>query len=146
MKVGEVLTIANTLLGSGESKYTMSEVNEALAAINSNYEDGADMGFLRCPGNSEPEATRQLITYKVYPNPIKDNATVEFILNYDTNVTVNLYNVNGQLLNEVFTGNVVSGKTYSIDFNGQGMKSGVYYLKLVGDSSVDTKAIIIGQQ
>jgi hypothetical protein len=147
MKVSEVLTIANTLLGNGDSRYTLTEVNNALIAINGNYEADTDMGFLRCTGNSGGDGpTRRVETYKVYPNPIKDFATVEFILNYDTNISIELYNINGQLLNEVFTGTVISGRTYSVDFNGQGMKSGVYFLKLIGDSTVDTKSIVIGQQ
>jgi hypothetical protein len=120
-----------------------------LIAINSNYEAGVDMDFLKCDGSGTNEdlgSTREIIAYKVYPNPIKDNAVVEFMLNYDSNVSIVLYNVNGQLLNEVFTGDVIAGKKYQVDFNAQGMKSGVYFLKLIGDATVDTKSIVIGQQ
>ncbi len=148
MKVSQVLTIANTILGNGTSKYTMTDVNNALVAINSNYEAGTDMEFLKCDEtiiNGESVVMKELVTYKVYPNPIRDNATVEFVLNYDSNVSIVLYNVSGQRLNEVFTGNVIAGKKYLVDFNAQGMKSGVYFLKLIGDANVDTKSVIIGQ-
>ncbi|MFN3755283.1 T9SS type A sorting domain-containing protein, partial [Flavobacterium sp.] len=148
IKVSQVLTIANTILGGGNSKYTMTDVSKALIAINGNYEAGADMEFLGCTGNAtdEPVGIKELVSYVVYPNPIRDNATIEFVLNYDSNVSIVLYNVNGQLLNEVFRGNVIAGKKYQVDFNAQGMKSGVYFLKLIGDSSVDTKSIVLGQQ
>jgi hypothetical protein len=148
MKVSQVLSIANTILGNGNSRYTATDVNNTLIAINGNYEAGVDMEFLRCTGNAnnvEPVLATELVSFIVYPNPIRDNANVEFILNYDSNVSIQLYNINGQLLNEVYKGNAFAGRKYQVDFNASGMKSGVYFLKFIGDSNVDTKSIIIGQ-
>ncbi|MFN7014447.1 MAG: SprB repeat-containing protein, partial [Bacteroidia bacterium] len=110
MKVSQVLTIANIILGNGNSKYNMTDVYNTLVSINGNYEAGVDMEFLKCTGNSTSEefvSPKELVTYKVYPNPIRDNATVEFVLNYDSTVSIVLYNVNGQRLSEVFAGNVI---------------------------------------
>ena len=149
MKVSQVLTIANTLLGKGNSKYTMTEVNNALIAINGNYEAGADQQFLRCTGSSTVTNTKPdtaLLSYKVYPNPVKDLATIEYTLNNDSSVSIELYNVTGQLINTIFNGNAEAGQKQSVSFNADGMKSGVYFFKLTTNNNVVTKSVIISQQ
>ncbi|MCF6130591.1 T9SS type A sorting domain-containing protein, partial [Flavobacterium sp. AS60] len=150
MKVSQVLTIANTLLGNGTSTYTMTEVNNALIAINSNYEAGADMDFLRCTGSSagtDPiKPATELVSYMVYPNPVKDHATIEYTLNNDSSVSIELYNVTGQLVNTIFKGNAEAGQKNSVTFNADGMKSGVYFFKLTTNNNVVTKSVIISQQ
>ena len=149
MKVSQLLAIANTILGNGSSKYTMTDVNNALIAINSNYENGTDMNFLRCTGGSSivnPVSETELLTYIVYPNPVRDNAIVEYTLRNDSSVSIKLYNVNGQLINAVFDGNAEAGQKNTVKFNADGMKSGVYFLKLTTNNNVVTKSVIISQQ
>jgi hypothetical protein len=150
MKVSQLIAIANTILGGGNSKYTLTDVNNALIAINSNYVGGEDMNFLRCtgggtePGDIDPPA--EVLSYKVYPNPVRDNATIEYSLNNNTSVSIKLYNVNGQLVNAIFDGNGEAEQKYIVKINTDGMKSGVYFLKLTTDNNVVTKSVIISQQ
>ena len=149
MKVSQVLTIANTLLGNGDSKYTMSEINNALIAINSNYVAGADMEFLRCAGRMaevNPKPAVDLVNYMIYPNPINDNASIEYTLNNSSSVSIKLYNITGQLVNTIFDGNAEAGEKYILKFNADGMKSGVYFFRLTTNNTVVTKSIIISQQ
>jgi len=149
MKVSQVLTIANTLLGNGDSIYTMTEINNALIAINSNYVAGADMEFLRCTGKMaevNPKPAVDLVNYMVYPNPVKDNATIEYTLNNSSSVSIKLYNITGQLVNTVFDGNVEAGDKNIVKFNADGMKSGVYFFRLTTNNTVATKSVIISQQ
>ena len=48
--VYEVLTLANTALGGGTTPYSISQLNEAVTAINENFDNGkVNKGFLRCP-------------------------------------------------------------------------------------------------
>lgn len=47
--VYEVLALANTALGGGSTPYTISQLNDAVTAINENFNDGKNKKFLRCP-------------------------------------------------------------------------------------------------
>jgi len=52
--VNELLLIANTILGGGSSSYTASQINDALDAVNRNYDNGnVNLGYLACPCNNE---------------------------------------------------------------------------------------------
>ena len=149
MKVSEVVTIANTILGNGTTTYNINDVSKALIAINSNYEAGTDMEFLRCTGRAalvNPILGTELVSYMVYPNPIKDNATIEYTLNNNSSVSIKLYNVTGQLVNTIFDGKAEAGEKYTVKFNVDGMKSGVYFMKLTTNNNVVSKSVIISQQ
>ena len=148
MTVNQVVAIANTILGNVSTKYSSSDVNATLISINSNYVDGTDLNFLRCSGKTtgiKPNLGTKVVSYVVYPNPVKDIASIEFVLSNDTNVEILLYNMNGQLLNSIFKGAVTSGEKNSVKLEAETLKSGVYFLKLMSDSEVVTKSIIIGQ-
>jgi hypothetical protein len=48
--VYEVLNLANIALGGGTTPYSISQLNQAVTAINENFDDGkVNKGFLRCP-------------------------------------------------------------------------------------------------
>jgi hypothetical protein len=49
MTVSEFLALANDVLGGCSDAYTPAQINEAATAINENFDNGADNGFLECP-------------------------------------------------------------------------------------------------
>ena len=79
----------------------------------------------------------------VYPNPVKGNSTLEFTLNYDSKVKVVIYNINGQIVNDVYEGKVSGEVKNAININSTGMKSGVYIVKLTTDRESVTKSLLI---
>src|SRR5690606_19878748 len=49
--VNQLLAEANNVLGGCPSAYTLSQINDAVSAVNENYVDGTiDLGFLECDG------------------------------------------------------------------------------------------------
>ncbi|MCO6474819.1 MAG: carboxypeptidase regulatory-like domain-containing protein, partial [Melioribacteraceae bacterium] len=46
--VYELLAFANTALGGGSTPYSLSELNDAATAVNENFNEGANNGFLTC--------------------------------------------------------------------------------------------------
>ena len=146
MKVSQVLKVANTMLGGGTTKYSFNDVNEALIAINGNYEEGFDFAYLSCspPSNGDVDASlTQLVSYKVYPNPVTDSGVIEYVLNERSSVSIQLYNVTGQLIKTIFEGNAAGDQTHTVKFNIDGMPSGVYFLRLVTNENAATKSVII---
>ena len=150
--VNELLTIANTILGGGASPYTASQINAALDAVNRNYDNGTvNLGYLACPCTASKMATNDGIIAQVkaevtvYPNPVKGNSTLEFTLNYDSKVKVVIYNINGQIVNDVYEGKVSGEVKNAININSTGMKSGVYIVKLTTDRESVTKSLLIAE-
>jgi hypothetical protein len=148
--VNELLTLANTILGGGASPYTASQINAALDAVNRNYDNGTvNLGYLACPCTVSKMASNDDIIAQVkaevtvYPNPVNGNSTLEFTLNYDSKVKVVIYNMNGQIVNEVYEGNVNGEVKNAININATGMKSGVYIVKLTTDRETVTKSLLI---
>jgi hypothetical protein len=150
--VNELLTIANTILGGGASPYTASQINTALDAVNRNYDNGTvNLGYLACPCTVSKMASNDGVIADVkaevslYPNPVKGNSTLEFTLNYDSKVKVVIYNMNGQIVNEVYEGKVSSEVKNAININSTGMKSGVYIVKLTSNRESVTKSLLIAE-
>jgi hypothetical protein len=150
--VNELLAIANTILGGGASSYTADQINTALDAVNRNYDNGTvNLGYLACPCSATRMASNEGIIadikaeVSVYPNPVKGNSTLEFTLNYDSKVKVVIYNINGQIVNEVYEGNVSSEVKNAININASAIKSGVYILKLTTEKESITKSLLIAK-
>ncbi len=148
----ELLTIANTFLGGGATAYTADQINTALDAVNRNYDNGtSNLGYLSCPCNlttktaAAPISADAATNFVVYPNPVRGNATVEFTLGYASYVTMVIYNINGQKVSEIYHDTVNNQVQQSISFSTNGLKAGVYLLKVTTDRETVTKSLLISQ-
>jgi uncharacterized protein (TIGR02145 family) len=75
---------------------------------------------------------------QVYPNPMTDKSTLNFVVPENGNVNINLIDVSGKILYQT-SSTLSSGKyTYSIS----GVKTGMYFLKISGNNlNCSTKII-----
>ena len=64
-----------------------------------------------------------------YPNPFNPNTKINFSLPVSGNVTLKVYNAIGKEVSNLVNGRMNSG-SYSVDFNGSNLNSGVYFYKL----------------
>jgi len=82
-----------------------------------------------------------------YPNPFNPSTEIEFIAPIAGNVSVEVYNIAGQLVKTVFNGSVEPGiRTVSwdaTDNNGNNVTSGVYFYKLIAGDKVDTRKMVL---
>jgi hypothetical protein len=151
--VNDLLAIANAILGGAPSPYTADQINAAIDNVNRNYDNGtSNLGYLACPcstsakiASTSDSGAGVKADVTVYPNPVKSNSTLEFTLNYDSKVKVVIYNINGQLVNEVYEGNVSSDVQNAINISSSNMKAGVYILKLSTDRESVTKSLLIAE-
>lgn len=93
-------------------------------------------------------ADYNLLTVKVYPNPVVNNLNVMYNLSYNTNITLELYNLNGQiikvLLQNEFKNAGVYHEYWSLKgLNNQNIINGVYILKMKTSRDTVFKKIII---
>ena len=153
--VNELLSIANTILGGGSSPYTATQINDAIDAVNRNYDNGTvNLGYLACPcttsGGSKMAYATSNNTHEtsavLYPNPVNERSYFDFTINYDSNVKVELYNMNGQLVGTIYTNEAKADNNYSVTIEGSSLSSGMYILKLSTDREVINKTLVVSSK
>jgi ligand-binding sensor domain-containing protein len=77
------------------------------------------------------------VTLQLYPNPILTTATLDFDLEKNENVRVEIFNVAGQLLLTPFDGKRLTGN-HQLEFNVASFPQGIYFckIKIGGQSEV----------
>ena len=76
------------------------------------------------------------------PNPFSEKTWINYTIPELSNVTLNVYNINGELVQTLFQGEQVSGR-YSVEWNakdadGNDVNSGIYFYRLQADGFVET--------
>ncbi len=71
-----------------------------------------------------------------YPNPFNPATSISYSLAENADVQISIYDATGSEVAVVFSGRQAKG-SYSVDFNAEGMTSGIYFYRL----SVDGKAV-----
>lgn len=139
MSVYDFLELANNVIGGCTTGYSFSDLNATATAINENYVGGnIDNDYLICPIIYEEKSS-----VNIYPNPMKNNSTLDFSFNYNTNISIELYNMNGQLINEIYNNNIKSDVKYSVNIDASTLKSGIYFVKLITDNYIYNKTVTI---
>ena len=82
-----------------------------------------------------------------YPNPFNPSTTIEFSLNSPEKVTINIYDINGRLIRNLFNEELVAG-TYTAlwegtDNFGNRVASGTYFYRINSENSYDVKKMIL---
>lgn len=67
--------------------------------------------------------------YQNYPNPFNPTTKISYRINYEGQVTLQVYNLVGQVI-KVLVSEVQSPGSYEVEFDGSELTSGVYLYKL----------------
>jgi|GEM_PF-6566415 len=73
--------------------------------------------------------------FQNYPNPFNPVTSISYALPQASNVELNVYNLNGQLVQSLVNGRMDKGM-HKADFNGAGLTSGMYIYNLKVDNKV----------
>jgi len=90
-------------------------------------------------GNNVPVETK---LHQNYPNPFNPTTTIKFDLASDSNVKLNVYNYNGQMVQSLVDGQMNAG-VHTVDFDASNLCAGVYFYALEANSSVFTNKMIL---
>ncbi len=96
-------------------------------------------GNLNCPTAPSGKAAIEHASInfvELYPNPFSQTAQLEFGLSITTNVTVDIYTIDGRKAANVFDGTVEEGQNNVFVIDGSELTAGIYVLKLTTDSGV----------
>ena len=80
--------------------------------------------------------------YQNYPNPFNPTTTIQFNLVNSGFVKLGVYNVLGQEIKNLISGNYDSGK-HNITFDASGLQSGIYIYKIEGNNFSESKKMIL---
>ncbi len=94
-------------------------------------------------GTPEPEFQISNFNVNCFPNPAIFSTTIEYMLDYPAFVTLDIYNINGQLVECLVNSHQNIG-TYQINWEAGHMPAGVYFYKLnLGELSTSGRLILI---
>ncbi|MBP9581285.1 MAG: T9SS type A sorting domain-containing protein [Ignavibacterium sp.] len=68
-----------------------------------------------------------------YPNPFNPTTKINYTVPFDSKVTIAVYSITGELVTELVNNNLAAG-SYSVDFNGSNLASGMYIYKMTAGS------------
>ncbi|MCX6182503.1 MAG: T9SS type A sorting domain-containing protein, partial [Bacteroidetes bacterium] len=155
---GAVVTFTNT--SSGATSYTWdfddfstSTANAPVHAFAANgvykivltawkgtCSDTATMTFKLALGVSEIALNKG--TVSIYPNPVNEQATFELNMTESSNVTVSIYDVAGQLVANVYQGQVTEGTT-KLSFDSSNLRSGIYFTSITSENTQKIVKMIV---
>ncbi len=79
----------------------------------------------------------------VYPNPFNPEATFRFGVNAQQNVRAELVDALGRVVSTLFEGSVSADAMQTVRIDGSGLPSGVYMIRLVGETFADAQSITL---
>lgn len=77
----------------------------------------------------------------VYPVPTSDEVTIEFRLKENTDISLDVFDLNGRLIKTVLTGTQAKGN-HNVNFSLSELSTGVYFCRLQAENEVFTQKIV----
>jgi len=94
------------------------------------------------PTSSGIEPIQTLSNWSVYPNPVSDNLNINYYLNNSTDVSINLYDMLGNKVNEIAS-NYESLGEHQIQWKTNNLSNGIYLLQIRVNDKITTHKISI---
>ena len=84
----------------------------------------------------------ELSLSKAYPNPFNPSTSLDIFVPADGFVSLNVYNVMGQLVDVIHSGNMTSGN-HSMTWNASDMTSGVYFVRAESADGMSVQKVML---
>ena len=79
----------------------------------------------------------------VFPNPVAESFTVEFALNENTGLDISIWDINGKIVKELYTGKGLQGNNI-FSFSKSNLTNGTYFLIIKNNfNTIKNEKIII---
>jgi len=116
------------------------EINPTIEGIRQGKDEVLDYAF-NCALVEINKLTAPNESLNIYPNPFFASARLEYSLTQNSEVTIEIYGMNGKVISTLLKTTQPAGK-YTIDFDGSKFPTGVFYCMLKTGNHVMTKKII----
>jgi PKD repeat protein len=91
----------------------------------------------------KPVGEDELILMTIAPNPVSDQLSLGIILSQTENISIQLLNYAGQLVSWLLPETTLNSGTYNYAFPTDYLRKGVYFVRLVGDSSERIEKVLV---
>lgn len=81
--------------------------------------------------------------FSMYPNPAGHEVTFSFNLSESQRVSIELYNINGVQVKNIYEGEVQGNQVQNIKLNTENLVSGIYYYRFIAGSKIETGTLMI---
>lgn len=126
------------------NSYVQLKIVNVTDGGNNLYIDNIYVGDGSIATTSVSEIQETLGSVSIYPNPSNGNSTLEYSLNKESKIEIDIYNFQGQLVKSINKGVVKEG-TYKVVLPINGLTDGVYFLVLKSETGNQSKKIIISK-
>ncbi|HKR06247.1 MAG TPA: T9SS type A sorting domain-containing protein [Bacteroidia bacterium] len=104
----------------------------------------------RFSNNGEPGKNAEIINsdlqISAYPNPFDSKVSIEFTPKTSSNVKLEIFNLNGEKISELYNGYSEAAKVYKFDFKGDDQAQGIYFYKLTSNGNTYMNKLILIKQ
>ena len=80
--------------------------------------------------------------YPNYPNPFNPVTNINYQVNETSNISINIYDINGKFVEELFNGYLNVGM-HSIEWNASDIASGTYILQINNENYMSTQKLVL---
>lgn len=108
----------------------------------SNYGNNLFVDDINLSGASSVNELGNNLSINIYPNPAKDNTNISISLSEAQNVSIQLYNMLGEVVYTANQGQLSSGE-HTVQLNVSDLNNGVYFVKVMAGSTTITKKITV---
>ncbi len=99
--------------------------------------------FSKIEKEDENTIPQKMMLLQNYPNPFNPVTTIEFRLPQQSDIRIDIYNINGAFVENLYNGNRDAG-IYTIQWNASRYPSGIYFVKLnSGDLKLTNKLLLL---
>jgi len=95
--------------------------------------------------NTEATSNERTSTIVVAPNPANSNALFTFKAAYAAKTSLEVFDLTGKKVADVFMGTVEAGASYNVNFNVSDLATGMYTYRLTNGSDVKIDRLIINK-
>jgi Secretion system C-terminal sorting domain len=78
-----------------------------------------------------------------YPNPFNPSTKINFSIPYDSRVSLKVYDISGKLISTLINNEFREADYYTLEFNANGLSSGVYFYAINTDKNTATKKMTL---
>jgi flagellar hook assembly protein FlgD len=94
-------------------------------------------------GSEDGSLPVEFALHPAYPNPFNPSTMISFDVPELQNVSVQIFNITGQLIETLINGNIESGK-HKVLWDAGNLPSGIYFVQLKsGDKTINQKLTLL---
>ncbi|MDD4529403.1 MAG: T9SS type A sorting domain-containing protein, partial [Bacteroidales bacterium] len=90
------------------------------------------------------EVSQNHVSMTIYPNPAKDNATIDITVSQNSVATIKVVDLMGRNVIDLGTKSMKAGQN-TIELNTSNLNNGMYFVKVASENGVVTKKITINR-